>query len=317
MYTGLVTRISAVSLPGKVGHTLTEILVLRGFPGAGKTTFAKSLNSTHSRVSRDDIRATLTGRSDKFVGDYKFEESVTKVQENLVRSIISTGRSVVIDDTNLRLKNARKWVALANELGVESDVTNFKPSLDELLARNAKRMDSVPEKVIRDLYTRFPYDQWQQVLLPEMREHASRQYKPNPLLTPCVTVDLDGTLALHTSGRNPYDTSRYMEDTLNEPLAQVLSYLHPHVKIGVFTGRSEDFREVCEQWLDENGVEYDFMLMRPSGDTRQDSIIKQELFTQHVAPRYLHLGHWDDRNRVVQGLRSIGVNVWQVSDGDF
>lgn len=297
---------------------MTEILVLRGLPSSGKTTHAMSLAATHTRISRDDIRLALTGRTDKFAGDQKFEEQVTQIEEDLVRTYVAAGRSVVIDDTNLRLKHARRWVELANTLGVESDVINFKPSLDELLERNARRFNSVPEQVIRDLYARFPYKQWQPVLTPVMQEHARAQYVPNPSLPPCVTVDLDGTLALHTSGRNPYDTSRYHEDTLNEPLAEVLAYLHPHVQIGVFTGRSEQFREVCEQWLEDNGVEHDFMLMRPADQPQaKDSEVKIALFQEHVAPKYRHLVHFDDRNRVVQGLRSIGVQVAQVAEGNF
>lgn len=182
---------------------MTEILVLRGFPASGKTTHAKSLATTHTRVNRDSIRTALTGREDKFVGDHKFEEQVTEVEESMVRAFIAAGRSVVVDDTNLRLKHARRWIQLANELGVESDVINFKPSLGELLVRNARRFDRVPEAVIRDLYARFPYSQWQPVLLPVMQEAATGKYVANPLLPPCVTVDLDGTLALHVDRNCP------------------------------------------------------------------------------------------------------------------
>lgn len=292
--------------------------MLRGFPGSGKTTHAKSLADTHARVSRDEIRAALTGSEQKFAGDHKFEEKVSEVQESMVRAFINAGRSVVVDDTNLRLKHARRWIQLANELGVESDVINFKPSLGELLVRNARRFDKVPEAVIRDLYARFPYSQWQEVLLPVMQEAVTGKYVPNPNLPPCVTVDLDGTLALHTSGRSPYDTSRYLEDTLNEPLAEVLAYLKPHVKIGIFSGRSEKFREVCEQWLSDMGVEYDFMLMRPEDQPDvKDSKVKVDLFRSQVAPFYNHLLHFDDRARVVQGLRGIGVQVAQIAEGNF
>ena len=258
----------------------------------------------------------LTGRTDKFVGDHAFETQVTDIEVATVESLLRNGSNVVIDDTNLRLKHARAWIELANRLGAESDVVNLKPPLNEVLERNRARIDAVPESVILDQARRFPYKNWEPVLLPAMQAHVEAQYVPNPSLPPCVTCDLDNTLA-DNSERNPFDTSRYMEDTLNEPLAEVLSYLKPHVRIGIVTGRSEEFRDVVEQWLDENGVEYDFLLMRAAGDARKDALIKQELFRDHVFPHYRHVLAFDDREQVVQGLRSIGVLVAQVADGRF
>lgn len=297
---------------------MTEILVLRGLPASGKTTFARGLESTHVRVSRDEIRRTLTGRTDKFAGDHKFEEKVTEVQEDLVRLYIRNGRSVVIDDMNLRQRYVRRWVTLAARLGVEADVMAFKVPLPELLERNARRFDPVPEALIRDLYERFSYRDWKPVIPDAIKEVRDGKYVPNTSLPPCVTVDLDGTLALHTSGRNPYDSTRYLEDTLNEPLAEVLAYLRPHVKIGVFTGRGEQHREVCEQWLDEMGVDYDFMLMRPADEPdKKDHLVKEDLFRKHIAGAYNHLIHFDDRDRVVDRLREVGVQVAQVARGNF
>lgn len=299
----------------------TEIRILRGYSASGKTTYANSLADTHTRVSRDDIRKMLTGRLEKFAGDGAFEKQVTQIERDLVTSLVKSGRSVVIDDTNLVLKFAQAWVTLANTLGVECDVQNFKPDLDLVLARNAARpfVERVPEDVIHKQARRHPYRTWEPVLPPVMEGHAAQQYVPVTYLPPCVTFDLDGTLALHSSGRNPYDTSRYMEDTPNEAVVRtLLAFRAQGYTIGILTGRDAAFREVCEDWLAENGIlAVDFILMRPEGDKRSDGVIKKELFTQHIAPNYYHVMHFDDRNRVVQALRSIGVTVAQVAEGDF
>lgn len=296
-----------------------EILVLRGLPASGKTTHAMSLSATHTRVSRDDIRLALTGRTDKFAGDHTFEEKVTQIEEDLVRAYIRAGRSVVVDDTNLKAKYARRWVQLANTLGVEADVINFKVPLDELLKRNAKRFNKVPEDVIRDLYARFPPKQWPEILTSTMKEFTGGKYNPNPNLPPTVTFDLDGTVAhMVPGGRSPYDPTRYMEDTVDENLLELAHYLKAAgVHVGVLTGRGEESREVCEEWLNDNGFPFDFLVMRPAGDTRQDGVVKVEMFQQQVAPKYRVLVHFDDRARVVEALRSIGVLVAQIAPGDF
>jgi hypothetical protein len=57
--------------------------------------------------------------------------------------------------------------------------------------------------------------------------------------------------------------------------------------------------------------------MRKEGDKRRDDIVKSELFDEFIAPNYNFLYHFDDRDRVVKGLRSKGITVYQVAEGDF
>ena len=57
--------------------------------------------------------------------------------------------------------------------------------------------------------------------------------------------------------------------------------------------------------------------MRPSGDNRNDSIVKSEMVDKHVSNVYNVIAHFDDRNRVVDALRAKGMKVLQVEPGDF
>lgn len=59
------------------------------------------------------------------------------------------------------------------------------------------------------------------------------------------------------------------------------------------------------------------LFMRPAGDTRNDAVVKLELFDQHIRDRYDVLRCYDDRARVVAAWRSIGLTVFQVADGNF
>lgn len=295
--------------------TATEIIILRGHPASGKTTYAKSQRG-YVRVSRDDIRRTLTGRFDKFAGDNAFEQTVSTVQKAMVRSLLAARKSVIIDDMNLRERYVKDWIRLADALNVGVDVVNFSQPVETLVARNAARPDAVPEKVIRDLYERFPPENFGNILTGMRRTLVEEKYQPDTSLPKCITVDLDGTLARHH--RDPYDTSRYLTDSLFEDVAEITNGLWAQgYRVIVLTGRSADYREVCEQWLAEKGVMYDEILMRPSGDTRKDSVVKVELFRENIAPRFNHTGHFDDRQSVVDAMRNVGVRVYECSPGYF
>jgi hypothetical protein len=71
-------------------------------------------------------------------------------------------------------------------------------------------------------------------------------------------------------------------------------------------------------WIAEHiGVAGEALLMRPSGDSRPDSVVKRELYERYVAPRHTVTAVLDDRNAVVRMWRDLGLTVLQVADGDF
>jgi hypothetical protein len=58
--------------------------------------------------------------------------------------------------------------------------------------------------------------------------------------------------------------------------------------------------------------------MRADNDDRPDWIVKRELFTTRVAPRWRVLGVFDDRDSVVEKTwRAMGLLCGQVARGDF
>ena len=57
--------------------------------------------------------------------------------------------------------------------------------------------------------------------------------------------------------------------------------------------------------------------MRKKGDHRKDSIVKKELYEEHIKNRYEVLCVFDDRNQVVDMWREEGLLCCQVYYGDF
>lgn len=149
---------------------------------------------------------------------------------------------------------------------------------------------------------------------------AAEPYKPKPDTPQAVLCDIDGTLAIH-SGRSPYDYARCGEDKLNKPVATFLResarYASGSRSVILLSGRPESAREATALWLDLNGVTWEELHMRADGDFRSDAVVKRELFDRWVRDRFDIQVVLDDRNRVVELWRSLGLPTWQVNDGDF
>lgn len=130
-----------------------------------------------------------------------------------------------------------------------------------------------------------------------------------------IMVDIDGTLA-HMVDRGPYDPTKYHTDVIDPTIRELVGRYADHMVI-VMSGRDVTYREATELWLHTNGVIFNELHMRPAGDKREDSTVKRELYEQHVKPKYNVVFVLDDRNRVVNMWRSIGLKCLQVAEGDF
>lgn len=298
---------------------MTEVIVTRGIPGSGKSTWAKAWVAedpdNRVRVNRDDIRFTSFG---KYWG--VDEDFVSAVEMAAVKAAIKAGKDVVIDATHLRASYVKKWARIH-----PVTVKDFDCHVETAVARDATRDRVVGADVIRGLAKRFgikPNGALPQIDLSDVQpEEGFKPYVPGKIRA--FMFDIDGTLAI-MKGRSPYDASRYLEDYSDRALAEILWGLqdaamkyHPDTVFIGLSGRSEDHREVTDQWLREWGLPLDLLFMRPSGDQRNDAIIKSELVDNHISGVYDVVAHFDDRQRVVDALRAKGLKVLQVADGNF
>lgn len=301
---------------------MTKIVILRGYPGSGKSTWAQQYSSEIGAVivSRDTIRMGMPGAHPaKTVLSYNEEREVTKRQESLVTAAIKAGINVVIDDTNLTKRYARRWANLAHKLGVDYEVQDFLVDVEECVARNEERAHKVPEEVIRNYAMRFPLGTWPEIehdVEPEVFEMT--MYEPDTSLPTAYIFDIDGTLAL-LNGRSPYaeDPKEYLNDLPNIGVISTLRAVRNWHNVILLSGRSEQFRDVTEQWIETHVGEGLPLFMRQRKDTRQDWKVKSEMFDAHVSPYYNVKGVFDDRDSVVRMWRERGITCFQVNYGDF
>ncbi len=302
---------------------MPKLIITRGYPGCGKTTWANGKvlqDSSITRISRDDIRFNMLGIPQaNGIGTNAQEIQVSRIHHLLVNEMLASGRNVIVDDTNLQLKVARKWADAAQMVGAEFEVVDFEVDVDTCLARNGLRHIAggryVPPTIIINMAKKHPFPFLE--VKPSDAVSFDYRYEADTSLPPAYIFDIDGTLA-QMDGRSPYDWSRVGTDKPVGPVVDMSKILSAAgMKIVVMSGRDAACFNLTEKWLTDHGIQYHTLTMRPQGDTRKDNIVKVELFRQNVAPFYNVLGTFDDRNQVVAMWRAIGLTCFQVADGNF
>ena len=127
--------------------------------------------------------------------------------------------------------------------------------------------------------------------------------------------DIDGTLSCHKKNRSPYDESKVYSDKTLPTVEIIRSLIKCGHNIVFFSGRTEKCREDSSRWIfDHIGCVPD-LHMRHIGDTRNDAIIKKELYELYIKDKYEVLGVYDDRLRVCHMWYDLGLFVFNCNQG--
>lgn len=302
---------------------MPTLLMLRGLPASGKSTFAKALvqgDKAHTaiygknwkRVNKDDLRTMIdSGKWSK-----ENEKQVLGIRDDIIGFYLARDNNVVVDDTNLAPKHEERLSHLARNLGAEFKVKDFTDvSVEECIKRDQNRSNYAGEKVIKGMYNSF--------LKP--KAHVAKYTMPayDPDLPTCIIVDIDGTLA-HMDDRSPYDYTKVETDLVDQVVAGIVrKYAQgdvgdvPNCYIVIVSGREDGSMQVTKDWLADNMIPYHEIYMRKNGDFRDDTIIKTEIYEQFIKPRFNVKFVLDDRDKVVKQWRDLGLKCLQVAPGDF
>ncbi len=170
-----------------------------------------------------------------------------------------------------------------------------------------------------------------------------------------VIFDLDGTLAIidkrrikagSPSGKTPspskmdwdvfFDPDNVLKlDDPNPPVIKLAQMFKADgFKVVIFSGRNDRSFDTTKQWLKKFNVPFDLLVMRPdkfkdkswpiadgnpaTHDMRfmPDDILKKKMLDTFVDINDVFVVV-DDRQKVVDMWRNLGLNTWQVAPGDF
>ena len=168
---------------------------------------------------------------------------------------------------------------------------------------------------------------------PPLRDEARRVLSGADHRVPCYVFDIDGTLAdikhrLHfvkgkhlDGGEHKPDYDAFIDASVHDepiaPVVQTARNLSQHAPIILITGRREAWRVETTDWLRRHGVPFAELHMRPTDDDRPDFEVKRDLYRQRVAERYHTVAVFDDRDRVVNMWRELGIPCFQVAAGAY
>ena len=285
---------------------MPKVMVLRGLPGSGKTTFAKKMVTDQSewfRVNKDDFRCMMNG-DQPFSG--KRERFINKAEKAVAEMLLSQGKNVIVDNTHLTEGHLERWRGIARDNGASFAVHEMNVSLNECLARNLQRTgtDYCPPSVIINMARSIDY--------------------PDAFAEREIICDIDGTVAdiahrlkyMRGEKKDWKKANELMYDDAVrwDVVEQVREAMTEHdAKLIFVSARREEHREVTEKWLERTKLPYETLIMRHNNDYREDSVCKKEMLDKYFKKDRI-VKIFDDRLRVLrmweaEGLGDVTVSV--------
>ena len=134
---------------------MKTVLILRGLPASGKSTFARQLVDENKglwkRLNKDKLR-TMLDNLEYSIANEKFVE---RVRDIMLVEALKEDKNVVIDDANLsnrpveRIKQVVERYKKDTGQGVKIEFKTMETSLEECLIRNEVREKKVGREVIK------------------------------------------------------------------------------------------------------------------------------------------------------------------------
>lgn len=271
---------------------MRDLVLLRGCPGSGKSTWLRNNNLSQYALCADDLRCmfqtpVMDHQTGRLTISQKNDKAVWKLLFELLETRMSRGEFTIIDACHSKASDFSKYYHLAEEYRYRLHCVDFSDvPLETALKQNKMRPSYkwVPEDVIRNIYARFEAnpipnkinrvtpDNWQSII----------DYKP-------LTVDNYKKVVLFGDIHSCYmPLEKYINDN---PINDDTLY----VFVGDYFDRGIQTKEVCE-FLLKYSQNKNFMFLQGNHEqwlmkyahNKEDEIKSSEFMnnTKHVLDQF-------------------------------
>ena len=287
-----------------------------GISASGKSTWAdkKVQEDAYKGITVVNINRDTIRFNDVLPGSdwstYKFtkarEQAVSEIALQQFNDAVAAEYDIIISDTNLNEVYRNAWVERGEENGYQVEIIDFPITLEEAWKRDAARVNGVGHNTIYQ-----QYKQWEEY-------KGVKKYAPDESKPKAIIVDVDGTIA-NKCDRSPFEWDKVGCDTPRlEIINMIRAFARSYGATPIFlSGRDSVCRDITQGWINCHAyMDKDQELyMRAEGDMRKDTIVKEELFWEHIEPIYNVIAAFDDRPVIVRLWHKLGIpNVIAVAD---
>lgn len=294
-----------------------KITLLAGPPGSGKSTLAKKMV--------EDTGATYINQDSQKAGHM-----------DIFFDAVLNGKDIIVDRMNFNKPQRAKYLEYAKykQPSYESEIIvlheNYETCIARVRARFGNHETINEERAARGALQTF-FTKYERPVEGEA-DKLTFIYPPG-LKEKVIVCDLDGTLCdcehRRHHVRKPAGEKKNWaaffadipKDPVILPVAEIIGKFMPKYKIIFCSGRDDNQRKITVEWLIENLGIYEHddykLYMRDRHDSRQDSIVKENILDFELLTRYSPYFMLDDRDQVVKMWRRRGFMCLQVAEGDF
>jgi len=129
---------------------MNKLILMRGLPGSGKSTWIKEKGYEICAICPDTIRLMYATPNPTISQSY--DGKVWKIINDILETRMKNGFFTILDATNITWKSIKPYVKLCEDYEFELEIMDFSNvPLEECLKRNKEReyYKYVPEEVLR------------------------------------------------------------------------------------------------------------------------------------------------------------------------